>query len=161
MQKAFTLIELVVVMGLIAMLGTITTVMLVATLQAAKKASAVSLVKSEGTYVVNIMTQLLKFSTDVTLCGNNSVTFQPRADDSDLAELSCKGAGPYYIASNSASLTSDKVEMTTCTISCDDPDPALVNKVSVSFNLQVKNAAFTSEKSTVDFRTEINLRNRE
>lgn len=159
MQKAFTLIELVVVMGLIAMLGTITTVMLVATLQSAKKAASVGLVKNEGTYVVNVMTQMLKFSTDVTVCGTNSVTFQPRADGSNAAVFSCvdDGGGKSHIASNSASLTSDKVEMTTCAISCD----ALVKYVNVSFDLQVKNATFATEKAIARFETKITLRNRE
>ena len=157
--RGFTLVEVLIAVAVFAVLGTMTTVIMVGVLQGAKKAAAVALVKNEGGRVINIMTQMLKFSTSVTACGGNSVTFQPRADASNPAVFACvnDGGGKYYIASNSASLTSDRVEMTSCIISCDAP----VKQVNVNFTVQMKGTAFVSEKATTQFQTQIGLRNRE
>lgn len=155
--RGFTLVEILVALAVFSMLGVMTTVMIVGALQGAKKAAAVALVKNEGSRVINIMTQMLKFSTGVTACGGNSVTFQPRSDGSNPAVFACVGSRPYYIASNSASLMSDKVEMTSCVISCD----ALVKQVNVNFTIQVKGTTFASEKAETAFKTQIGLRNRE
>ncbi|GEM_PF-6188710 len=161
MKKSFTLIELVVVIGLFALLATMTTAMLAATLQGAKKAAAVGLVKNEGSYVINLMTQMLKFSPNITVCGANSVTFVPGAGGGS-ATMSCVTAGTdKYIASGSARLTSDKVAWTACAIACVPNDPLTAKRIDVSFDLQRANAAFAAEKATAHFETQITLRNRE
>lgn len=154
--KGFTLIEMLIALAVFSMLGVMTTVIMVGALQGAKKAAAVALVKNEGSRVINTMTQMLKYSTSVTLCGGNSVTFQPRTDTSNAAVFACLGAGPYYIASNSASLISDKVEMMSCSISCPS-----VQQVNIGFTLQMKNATFATEKAVTTFGTQIGLRNQE
>ncbi len=161
MKKSFTLVELVVVIGLFALLGTMATAMLAATLQGAKKAAAVGLVRNEGGYVINLMTQMLKFSPNITACGANSLTFGSGAGGGSVT-LSCVTAGTdKYIASGSARLTSDQVAWTTCVIACVPNDPLTVEKIDVSFDLQKTNAVFASEKATAHFETQITLRNRE
>ena len=160
--KGFTLIEILIALAVFSMLGVMTTVILVGALQGAKKAAAVALVKNEGSRVINTMTQMLKYSPSVTACALNSITFQPRTDASDPAVFACLGADPYYIASNSASLiNNNKVEMTSCTISCNNADPALINTVNINFTLQMKNATFATENADTTFKTQIGLRNQE
>lgn len=161
-KRGFTLIEMLIALAVFSMLGVMATVILVGALQGAKKAAAVALVKNEGSRVINTMTQMLKYSTSVTLCGGNSVTFQPRTDTSNPAVFAClpPGAGPYYIASNSANLTSGNVEMTSCNISCDVPD-VLAKQVNINFTLQMKNATFATENADTTFKTQIELRNQE
>ncbi len=161
MKKSFTLIELVVVIGLFAMLGTMTTLMLAAALRGAKKAAAVGLVKNEGAYAINVMTQMLKFSSGISVCGANSVTFVPGAGGGS-ATMSCVTAGTdKYIASGSARLTSNQVTVNNCSITCDTGEPLTTKKINVSFDLQRANAAFAAEKATAHFETQITLRNRE
>ncbi len=152
---------MLIALAVFSMLGVMTTVILVGALQGAKKAAAVALVKNEGSRVINTMTQMLKYSPSVTACALNSITFQPRTDASDPAVFACLGAGPYYIASNSASLiNNNKVEMTSCTISCDVPDTQ-AKQVNIDFILRMKNATFATENADTMFKTQIELRNQE
>ncbi len=152
--KGFTLIEMLIALAVFSMLGVMATVILVGALQGAKKAAAVALVKNEGSRVVNTMTQMLKYSTSVTACATNSITFQSRADGSNPTIFSCTSDS---IASNSANLTSGNVEMTSCNISCD----AQLKQVNINFTLRMKNATFATEKANTTFETQIGLRNQE
>lgn len=158
-MRGFTLIEVLIALAVFSVLGMMTTVILVGALQGAKKAAAVALVKNEGARVINTMTQMLKYSPSVTACSGNSITFQPRADTSKLAEFLCVGTD--HIASRSAdlsdpeiSLTSGKVEMTTCSITC----PSL-QQVNIEFKLRMKVGSFATENADTTFKTQIGLRN--
>lgn len=153
--KGFTLIEVLIALAVFSVLGMMTTVILVGALQGAKKAAAVALVKNEGARVINTMTQMLKYSPSVTACTTNpySITFQPRVGDRDLTRFFCTSDS---IASNSATaeLTSGKVEMTTCSITC----PSL-QQVNIEFKLRMKVGSFATENADTTFKTQIGLRN--
>lgn len=65
MKKGFTLIEMIVAIGLFALLMTTTTMLLFASLRSTKKASNVTKAKAEGAYALNLMINLLRYATKI------------------------------------------------------------------------------------------------
>ena len=113
MIKAFTLVETVVAVGIFAILATIGSLLLFGALRGSKKASAISLVRTEGVFAMDSMTSSLRYAHEITGCSATSITF-------DDITYTCDGG---KISSNSASLTSARVNVDSCTISCTPTPP--------------------------------------
>ena len=148
MIKAFTLVETVVAVGIFAILATIGSLLLFGALRGSKKASAISLVRTEGVFAMDSMTSSLRYAHEITGCSATSITF-------DDITYTCDGG---KISSNSASLTSARVNVDSCTISC-TPTPPKTKTVDISFTLSRKDATTVLDRAIVPFQTQVVLRN--
>lgn len=147
-KKGFTLVETVVAVGIFAILATIGSLLLFGTLRGAKKSSAISLVRTEGVFAMDSMTSSLRYAHEITGCSATSITF-------DDITYTCDGG---EIASNSARLTSARVNVDTCVITC-TPTPPKTKTVDISFTLSRKDANTILETAIVPFTSQVVLRN--
>lgn len=152
-KRGFTLIETVVAVGIFAILATIGSLLLFGTLRGAKKASAISLVRTEGVFALESMTSMLRFAQEVTSCTATSITFTSLSGDNIV--YTCDNG---RIASNSASLTSSRVNVDSCSISC-SPTPPKTKTVDLSFTLSRTNATTILDRAIVPFSSQVVLRN--
>ena len=153
MIKAFTLVETVVAVGIFAILATIGSLLLFGALRGSKKASAISLVRTEGVFAMEGMTSMLRFAQEISSCTATSITFTSLSGDNIV--FSCDNG---TIASNSANLTSAKVNVDSCSISC-SPTPPKTKTVDISYTLSRKDATTVLDRAIVPFQTQVVLRN--
>lgn len=150
MNKAFSLVEILVGMGLFAILATTTAVMLLSAMRGARKAAAINIAKNEGQYALNAMTQMARFAK-LAACGGTTLTLT-KTDDTTVNYSLVLGT----IASGSADLTSQKVAVAACSpnmFTCDG------RNVQICFNIDSATAADVTETAGILFKTTVVLRN--
>lgn len=153
-MKGFTLIEAVLAVGVFALLAVTGALLLFSTLRGAKKAAAAIEVRSQGANAMGVMTQLLRYATQVTSCSSSQITFT--ASDGSQGNFSC--VGDDYLAYGSGRLTSTKVKIVSCVNVFDCSGD---NQVKINFSLQTNiNPTFTDESSRINFESQVELRNR-
>ena len=156
----FTLIEVIVAIGVFAVLSVMLSLLLAGTLRGSKKAAALILVRGEGAYAIESMAAQLRFAKSVTSCsttGGTSVIVKTQAGE-DLT-FSCLSSGTdVYLASNSARLTTANVKITSCASVFTCSDPWVVH---VTFGLQKAGSNLPLEgTANINFDTEVGLRNK-
>lgn len=155
--KGFTLVEMVVGVGIFSVVIIMGTLMMVSTIRASKKASAVALVRNEGSSALNIMTSYIRYASSATCDSATSVSISPASGNQFSFTCINVGNNGSYIASNSAVLTSTNVKVTSCTFTCGSTPPL----VNIYFSLAKVGTSLPVEQSaTSDFGTTVVLRNK-
>lgn len=169
LQKGFTLVELLVVLALSGVAGTIILVSLSNTFRNASKSDSVSTIQQNGNFVMSQLTRMIRFASDLQLptsCYTGSST--PVASTSitilnqdNLPTTFACDTGNGSIASNGANLlNSQAVTVTACTFSCIQTSPYDSPTMTVSFTLNKKNGNSAVENnSPIVFTSSVNMRN--
>ncbi len=155
MRKAFTLIEMVVGIGVFAAVILMGTMMMVSTLRASKKAAAVALVRNEGANALGVMTSFIRYADSITSCASTSLVI--KTNNQDTVTFTCiVNSSDYYLASNSARLTSVNVKVGNCGIfTCG------TNSVGINFSLSKAGTSTLVETTAAStFETTVVLRNK-
>lgn len=74
MKKAFSLIEIIVAIGLLAIIAVTTSTLLLTSLRSARKSAAINEAKAEGQYALTDMVQNLKFAASIACNSATSLT---------------------------------------------------------------------------------------
>ncbi|KKS32529.1 MAG: hypothetical protein UU93_C0006G0008 [Candidatus Amesbacteria bacterium GW2011_GWA2_42_12] len=158
MHKAFTLVETVVSIGIFSVVIIMGTLMMVATLRASKKASAVALIRNEGSSALNIMTSYIRYASALD-CTSAPSSISITPSNGDQIIFDCKTLNNInYIASNSASLTSSNVKVSSCDIF---PNCVPNTSVDIYFSLIKTGTSLPIEQTaSSDFGTTVVLRNK-
>ena len=164
----FTLIEILVVVGLLAVMAAIGSNMFFTTLRSSNKSKTLTTVKQNGDYALTTIERLIRDSekviinSDGSLCvaGMNKIKTK-RLDGSEV-EFTCEGEGTAngLIASNSARLISSDVKLDSCSFDCSSQGEFYPQIVAIDFTLS--QAAVTTrpeEQASVNFRTTVTTRN--
>lgn len=124
--KGFSLIETLVVLGLFAVVGVVTTASLFTVLRSARKTDAIGRVKSNLDYAVSIMERQIRNANSISTSGGcfapiptpNEIDFTD--SDNNPNKFSCQGLPTGFVASGSANIrvTSAQVNITNCSITC-------------------------------------------
>ncbi len=144
-KPVFTLIELVLAFGIMALLATTTTTILAATLRSSARATVAGKVRNEGEYLMESISQLARYSTSVT-CPSATQLRVATAAYLPSANITCSGAN---IASDSGQLNSNEVAISGCNFSCSS------TQVSITFSVQDTNGLI----APLTFDSDIVLRN--
>jgi len=151
-RSGFTLIELVISFGIFSALATGTTLMLTATLRGAARGAAESKVRNEGEYLMETISQRVRYSTSV-VCNDPSTLTVNSSNSADNTVFYCNSARGSISRNGTGinnDMNSDEVIVSGCQFVC---SPAAVE---VSFSV-------TDVNSLVDplvFNTNIVLRNK-
>ncbi|TSC87469.1 MAG: hypothetical protein G01um101416_452 [Microgenomates group bacterium Gr01-1014_16] len=150
------MVEILVGLGLFAILGVGVAVMLFATLRGARKTTAINVANNEGRHALNLMAQMTRFAK-VAQCPSPTSLTLTKTDDTTMS-YSLSGTA---IASGSANLTSQRVTVTACSgtmFTCSG------RTVQICFNIDAAGAADVTETAEgvgtgIKFVTTVTLRN--
>ena len=95
MHKAFTLVETVVSIGIFSVVIIMGTLMMVATLRASKKASAVALIRNEGSSALNIMTSYIRYASALD-CTSAPSSISITPSNGDQIIFDCKTDNTFF-----------------------------------------------------------------
>ena len=177
-KSGFTLIEILVVVGILGIIAVVASNVFFTTLRSSGKTKVLTKVKENGDYALSVMERMIRDSqevvtnTDNKICesGMNYLKFK-RADGSTI-EFGCleEGTANGRIASNSARLTSSEVKVDSCSFDCSCPAafPNCTSEgtkfypktVTIKFTLSQFGATVRpEEQATINFQTTISTRN--
>lgn len=169
-KNGFTLIEIIVVIGILGIILLMGSNLFFSILRSSTKTRILQLVKQNGDYAISVMGRMIRNARSVSGNGSSITILNP---DGKTTTFNCCGASPnFLIASESgglscenARLTSSEVKVNNCsifTVTSGEPGvrPAVVK---INFNLsQVSQAEVTprpEEQASVSFQTTVSLRN--
>lgn len=158
--KGFSLIEMLVVLTVFSVLILLVAQSISATLRNTKKGDSQITVKDNIDFAVSVMERQLHNanSIDLTNC-SSGVTYMDQYRNT--SSFQCLGpAGSQYIASGSARLTSDQVNLTQCLISCnpETPDTNSLPSVDIKLTGQSLGVSGDATTGTASISTKIYLR---
>lgn len=157
-KKGFTLIEILVVIGVFAVIAVIGSTSFFSMLKGATKTKITNLVKQNGDYTLGVMEKMIRNAREiVSVCEPNMSSIQIKNPDKGLTTFSCT-VNP--ISSNSAKLISDQVKVESCFFDCQRPGPLQPDVVTINFTLsQAQTTVRPEEQVRIEFRTTVSLRN--
>jgi prepilin-type N-terminal cleavage/methylation domain-containing protein len=167
-SSGFTLIEILVVIGLLAIIATIGSNMFFTTLRSSTKSKSLTVVKQNGDYALATMEKLIRDSekvitnSDGSLCTTDMNKIKTKRLDGSEVEFSCEGEGTVdgLIASNSARLISSDVKLDSCSFDCSSQGDFYPQVVTINFTLsQAAVTARLEEQASINFKTTVTTRN--
>ena len=160
-KRGFSLIELVVVIGLLSLLMLAISSTMLMSIISSNRIRTLSTVKNAGTYALSRIQNMLRNSKDIVSCDSANSSITLTNPDGDNTTLATEVVGSYTaIASNSGTyLTPSNTNVTSFTLTC-EPSDAEPTFVKVSYDLKDNLSTRKSvESPTLHFETSINLRN--
>lgn len=149
-KNGFTLIEILVVIGIFGILAFIGSNMFFTILKSSAKTRVLAEVKQNGNYALSVMERMVRNARNAECVSGGVLITNP---DRDTTNFFCDGA---KIASNSGVyLTSDKVSASNCNFSCQETTPEVV---TISFTLSQAVGVRVEEIAEIEFRSTVSLR---
>lgn len=159
-NKGYTLMEMLVVIVLFGIIGTVASETIIFTLRGTAKADAISKVRNNIDYAVGEMEREIRGASKITSActgvAASSITFLDQNNSS--VTYSCVGINsnnlPSSIASSSASLTSSNITLSACSFTCAPGTTS--SPAQVTINLTGQDSGIQTVPVTVS--TQITLR---
>lgn len=158
-QSGMSLLEILVVIGIFSILGIIVARSVLLTLRGSRKSESTLRVRENLDYSLGVIERQLRNADSVSPCPNPDTSQVDYIDAFGVsANFSCESIGTNgYIASSSARLTNQEIEVTQCSFVCTNADTS--NPPSVDITLVGQDANATGiESATVTTSTKIFLR---
>ncbi len=161
-KTGYTLIEIIIVVGILGIIATVGSVMFFSILKSSTKTKIFHLVKQDGDYALSVMVRMIRNARELVSPTEDSVTssITIKNPDGRTTTFACDS---YLITSNSASLISSGVKVSDCNnifdVKVGEPGikPA---EIKINFSLTpAEEGARPEEKVEVDFQTGVILRN--
>lgn len=162
-KKGFSLIELVIVVGLITLLSLVIASIMLTTIVSSNRIRTITKVKQSGNYVLGQTQALLRSAKSVSSCTTTSGAETGQISivnfDGGQTEIALDDTDSTRIASNSGTfLTPANITVSNFTLTClpSETEPTLVK---LSFELKDRVNTKDRENPILHFETSINLRN--
>ncbi len=158
-QKGMSLLEILVVVVIFSVLGIIVTRSVLLTLRGSKRSESSVKVRENVNFSLGVMERQLRNSDLIPNCPNPDPEELDYIDEfGNSSTFSCESIGDDgYVASDSARLTNEEVDITSCTFTCSPGTSA--NPASVDISLTARDANSTGlENANVTVNTKVFLR---
>lgn len=155
-KRGFSLIELIVVIGLLALLMLAISSTMLMSIVSSNRIKTTTQVKQAGNYAIGQIQTMLRNAKSIKICNSSSNTItivNPGGGETQILLSSSR------IASNSGTyLTPENTATSLFSLNCDpsDSEPALVK---ISFDLANTLTPVSIQNPSLHFETSINLRN--
>ena len=170
-NRGFTLIEILVVVGILGIIAVVASNVFFTTLRSSGKTKVLTTVKQNGDYALSVMERMIRDSQEVMTnsdgqyCVAGMKKIKVKKLDGTELEFVCPeeeeaGTTNSRIASNSAHLTSSEVKVDSCSFDCESKGQFYPKTVTINFTLS--QSAVTSrpeEQASVNFTTTVSVRN--
>ncbi len=159
-SRGMSLVEILIVVGIFAVLGILTTRAVMLTIGGGKKSETLIKVRENLNFSLAVIERQLRNAGSVTDCTNSNTLRIDYLDQNGVAaSFSCvnvgAGGSPGYVASGSAKLTADAIDVTECSFTCQNSVPRAVKVVLTA----KENGTAAVANSEVSATTEVFLRN--
>lgn len=165
--RGFTLVEVLVVISLIGIIGTLVVAVLSITLRGSQKADVIAVTRQNGNLALSQMTKQIRFaksidspSSCIPSVTSTSITITSFTDG-DQTTFACPTSLDSGITSNSASLMdANAVSVESCSFICSQANSQDPPTVTIEFTLIpfVENQ-FTEAQTSLPFQTSVTMRN--
>jgi len=161
-KKGFTLIEILVVIGVLAIIVVVGSTSFFNLLKGSTKTRTASLVKQNGDYTLAIMERMIRNgeiieNSDGQTCDLGMPKIKISNPDGKETEFSCIDNNP--ISSNSAKLISDQITVNNCLFDCQEGGYFDPDVVTIDFTLSIGSPTQPEGFATLRFKTTVVLRN--
>lgn len=161
-KKGFSLIEILVVIGLFALIGIVTSQAVLTTLKGSRVIDSEANIRQNVDYAMNIIERNLRNSKEITECPNTTDPTKidyvdPSGQDQSIFYVSSGDDRYVAVTSNDNRLTSNQVRVTNFSIIC---SPAIGNasaEVNVTITATDPNAT-SDEAATITTSNKVVLR---
>lgn len=155
-----SLVEILIVIGIFAVLGILSTRVILLSLQGSQKEDAQIKVRENLDYAISIIERQLRNAGNVSPCPNSNLLAISYSDSNSIStSFSCINVGSAgYIASGSARLTGEEINVTACSFTCTASSESTPPKVAIDIQAADAASQGSKEGATVSISTEINLR---
>lgn len=155
--RGYTLIELVVVAGILGIIGVISVALFLATIRGGGKSSALNSVRSNGDYAITQMERMIRNARGIVgTCQSGTGTIEIKNPDGGTTTFSKNAEGK--IASNAGVLISNDVSLDgPLTIDCVSQSSKAPELVTIGFTLQ-KGTSSSRDFAEAYFSTTVQLR---
>jgi prepilin-type N-terminal cleavage/methylation domain-containing protein len=160
-NRGVSLIEIIVVVGIFAILAIISTRAVLLSLMGSKKSTTALMVRENVNYALGVIERQLRNAESVNPCPNSEPYDVLNYVDSlgQASSFSCLNiGGEGYVASGSARLTSDEVAITACSFVCSLSSSGLPPAVTIDFSAANSQGSSAKESSQITATTKIYLR---
>ena len=158
-QKGLSLLEILVVIAIFSILGILVTRSVLLTLRGSKKSESLYKTRENLSYATSVIERHIRNAEVISSCpfsGSSLINYVDK--NGVIGSFSCLDIDTDgYIASASARITSEDVDITSCSFSCESDNSINPPIVSISVVGQDKNATGI-ENSQVSISTQIQLR---
>lgn len=158
-KKGVSLLEILVVLAIFSILAVLATRAVLLTLRGSRKSDALARVRENVEFSMAIIERQLRNAESVEPCPNpDTSTISFRDKDGGLTSFSCVDIGTDgYVASASSRMTSDEVQVTSCSFTCDIGVSGVPPSVAITVEAQDKDAQ-GAESAKVTSTTRVFLR---
>lgn len=163
LKSGFTLIEILVVIGVLAIIVIVGSTSFFNLLKGSTKTRTANLVKQNGDYAMGVMTRMIRGAREIVSdCPGSSSSIQILNPDGKNTMFDCSDSA---ISSTSATtgnqvpITSDQVEVDSCSFDCERASILEPDVVTIDFTLSTGDPTQPEEYATVNFKTTVVLRN--
>ncbi|CAN5179702.1 hypothetical protein BH09PAT1_BH09PAT1_7740 [soil metagenome] len=170
LHKGFTLVELLVVLAITGVAGTVLFASLSSTFRGTNKSDSIATLQQNGNFVMAQMSRMVRFASDLqspNTCYTGSgsplapVTSISILNSDNLPTTFAFDTSSGTIASNGANLlNSNAVIGTACSFTCSQTSPYQSPTMSISFTLNKKNTnSLVENNSPITFPSSVNMVN--
>ena len=170
-NKGFTLIEILVVVGILAIIAVVSSNMFFTVFKSSGKTKVLTKVKQNGDYALTVMERLIRDSQEVSSsCTSGMASIKVKRFDGSEITFSCDLAQGLIASSSGQRLTSSEVKVDSCSFDCGCPTayPNCTSEgtkfypktVTIKFTLsQVGATVRPEEEAIINFQTTVSTRN--
>ncbi len=164
LQKGYTLIELLTVIGILSVIGVIVVTVITISLRGSQKSDKLEIVRQGGDTALSQMVRSIRYAKTLNAPAScvpatnvSSITITSLQDNGQTTYSCSSGT----IASNSASLLdTNAVIVNACSFTCSQQRVSDPPTIQIQFSLSAKNeSSFSETKATIPFQTSVTLRN--
>ncbi len=169
-SRGFTLIEILVVVGILAIIVIISSTSFFNLLKGSTKTRAANLVKQEGDYALGIMTKMVRNTRGILrntdspprVCVSGMSKLKIKNPDGGETEFECDSSAISSTSAETGSqvpITSDQVAVESCRFDCVEGGYFDPDVVTIDFTLSTGALSPFEERAIINFKTTVVLRN--